>query len=105
MPGIGEVLPAEPEVSNPARALSCHGHRTRVGLDGLKRRDPGDYLAVRLPRTGESHDPAPPHPALLAVAFGGFFVFSLKVAVVVALVLLVVGLFGGWSTRGRRTAM
>jgi hypothetical protein len=42
---------------------------------------------------------------LLAVLFGGFFVFSLKVAVVVALVLLVVGLFGGWSYRGRRAAL
>jgi hypothetical protein len=42
---------------------------------------------------------------ILALAFGGFFVFSLKVAVVVALVLLVIGLFGGRSARGRRTAM
>jgi hypothetical protein len=32
-------------------------------------------------------------------------VFSLKVAVVVALVLLVIGLFGGWSYRGRRAAL
>jgi hypothetical protein len=41
---------------------------------------------------------------LLAVMFGGFFVFSLKVAVTVAIILLVIGLFGGWSARGRRTA-
>ena len=38
---------------------------------------------------------------ILALAFGGFFVFTLKVAVVIALVLLVIGLFGGWSMRGR----
>ena len=41
---------------------------------------------------------------LLALMFGGFFIFSLKVAVVVAIVLLGVGLFGGYSARGRRTA-
>jgi hypothetical protein len=40
---------------------------------------------------------------LLAVLFGGFFVFSLKVAVVVAIVLLLAGAFGGYSYRGRRT--
>ena len=42
---------------------------------------------------------------VLAIVFGGFFLFSLKVAVIVALVLLAIGLFGGWSVRGRRTAM
>ena len=41
---------------------------------------------------------------LLAIVFGGFFVFSLKVAVVVAIVLLLAGAFGGYSFRGRRTA-
>jgi len=40
---------------------------------------------------------------LLAIVFGGFFVFSLKVAVVVAIVLLLVGAFGGYGYRGRRT--
>ena len=40
---------------------------------------------------------------LLALVFGGFFVFSLKVAVVVAIVLLLVGAFGGYGYRGRRT--
>ena len=40
---------------------------------------------------------------LLAIVFGGFFVFSLKVAVVVAIVLLLAGLFGGYGYRGRRT--
>ena len=39
---------------------------------------------------------------LLAVLFGGFFVFSLKVAIVVAIVLLLAGAFGGYSYRGRR---
>lgn len=41
---------------------------------------------------------------LLALVFGGFFVFSLKVALVVAIVLLLAGAFGGYSFRGRRTA-
>ncbi len=41
---------------------------------------------------------------VLAVIFGGFFVFSLKVAVAVALILLVLGMFGGWSFRGRRAS-
>jgi hypothetical protein len=41
--------------------------------------------------------------ALLALIFGGFFVFTLKVAVVVAIVLLLAGLLGGYSYRGRRT--
>ena len=40
---------------------------------------------------------------LLAIVFGGFFVFSLKVAVVVAIVLLLAGMFGGYGYRGRRT--
>jgi hypothetical protein len=40
---------------------------------------------------------------LLAIVFGGFFVFSLKVAVVVAIVLLIAGMFGGYGYRGRRT--
>ena len=40
---------------------------------------------------------------LLAIVFGGFFVFSLKVAVVVAIVLLLAGAFGGYGYRGRRT--
>jgi hypothetical protein len=40
---------------------------------------------------------------LLAIIFGGFFVFSLKVAIVVAIVLLLVGAFGGYGYRGRRT--
>ena len=40
---------------------------------------------------------------LLAIVFGGFFVFSLKVAVVVAIVLLIAGAFGGFGYRGRRT--
>ena len=41
---------------------------------------------------------------LLALVFGGFFVFSLKVALVVAVVLLAIGLFGGYTARGRRAA-
>jgi hypothetical protein len=41
---------------------------------------------------------------LLAIVFGGFFVFTLKVAVVVAIVLLLAGAFGGYSVRGRRAA-
>jgi hypothetical protein len=40
---------------------------------------------------------------LLAIIFGGFFVFTLKVAVVVAIVLVLLGMFGGYSYRGRRT--
>jgi hypothetical protein len=40
---------------------------------------------------------------LLAIVFGGFFVFSLKVAVVVAIVLLLASAFGGYGYRGRRT--
>jgi hypothetical protein len=40
---------------------------------------------------------------LLAIVFGGFLVFSLKVAVVVAIVLLLAGAFGGYGYRGRRT--
>jgi hypothetical protein len=40
---------------------------------------------------------------LLAIVLGGFFVFTLKVAVIVAIVLLLVGLFGGYGYRGRRT--
>jgi hypothetical protein len=40
---------------------------------------------------------------LLAIIFGGFFVFTLKVAVVVAIVLILAGMFGGYSYRGRRT--
>jgi hypothetical protein len=39
---------------------------------------------------------------LLAILFGGFFVFSLKVAIVVAIILLLAGAFGGYSYRGRR---
>jgi hypothetical protein len=42
---------------------------------------------------------------LLALVFGGFFVFSLKVALVVAVALLILGMFGGWSHRGRRRAI
>ena len=41
---------------------------------------------------------------LLAIVFGGFFLFSLKVALVVAIVLLFLGATGGFSFRGRRTA-
>jgi hypothetical protein len=39
----------------------------------------------------------------LAIVLGGFFVFTLKVAVIVAVVLLLAGLFGGYGYRGRRT--
>jgi hypothetical protein len=38
---------------------------------------------------------------LLALVFGGFFVFTLKVAFIVAVVLVVMGLAGGYSLRGR----
>jgi hypothetical protein len=38
---------------------------------------------------------------LLAIVVGGFFVFALKVALIVALVLLIAGLLGGYSLRGR----
>jgi hypothetical protein len=41
---------------------------------------------------------------LLALVFGGFFLFTLKVALVVAIVLLLAGALGGYSMRGRRTA-
>jgi hypothetical protein len=66
---------------------------------------PGKHLAAR--STNRRFDVIPLLLILLilALAFGGFFVFSLKVAVVVALVLLVLGLFGGWNFRGRRTAL
>jgi hypothetical protein len=40
---------------------------------------------------------------LLATVFGGFVVFTLKVAVVVAIALLLAGRLGGYSLRGRRT--
>jgi uncharacterized membrane protein len=39
---------------------------------------------------------------LLAIMFGGLLGFSLKVGVVVAVALLVLGALGGWSHRGRR---
>jgi hypothetical protein len=38
---------------------------------------------------------------LLALVFGGFFVFTLKVAFIVAVVLVLMGLAGGYSLRGR----
>jgi hypothetical protein len=41
--------------------------------------------------------------ALLALIFGGFFVFTLKVALIVAVVLVLIGLAGGYSLRGRRS--
>ena len=40
---------------------------------------------------------------LLALVLGGFFVFTLKVAVIVAIVLLILAAFGGFGYRGRRT--
>jgi hypothetical protein len=61
--------------------------------------------------TGRPHGPGERHEMrplililiLLAIIFGGFFVFTLKVAVVVAIVLVLAGMFGGYSYRGRRT--
>ena len=38
---------------------------------------------------------------LLALVVGGFFVFALKVALIVAVVLMLMGLLGGYSLRGR----
>ena len=38
---------------------------------------------------------------LLALVFGGFFVFTLKVALIVAVVLVLMGFAGGYSLRGR----
>ena len=48
-----------------------------------------------------AHAYLPASPDLVRHHFGGFFVFTLKVAVVVAIVLLLVGMLGGFSMRGR----
>jgi hypothetical protein len=67
---------------------------------------PGDHQAARVIEQEILMIPLLLILLILAIAFGGFFVFSLKVAVVVALVLLVLGLVGGWNFRGgRRTAL
>ena len=83
---MGPFLPAVPAAS----------------LPGVFRTYSGGDNGLRSPRRKAQMLPLILILMLLAIVFGGFFVFTLKVAVVVAIVLLLAGAFGGYGYRGRR---
>jgi hypothetical protein len=109
----GLIPPARARVTDNSGGALASRRGGAVAFDGgvpsaaaaFRTRRHGDSEAVHFQAPGEG---LPVIPLLLillllAIVLGGFFVFTLKVAVIVAIVLLLAGMFGSFGYRGRRT--